>query len=247
MSLLLRNLKSRWITTDIWNLNCDFLRQAIHTTHFRWPPIDLSESAEVKYPDYRWNCTKIRTKLKRHKSTFARFKWHVAFPSRYIKTFYGLIPGISPCKYLSIAYPPLKPLFILLKILQFLQAANTDYDKNDIQLGSHYSSATSAQQTPPASEFQRRNRVGCTKLGQVMKVVLTTKTHDTSKNRLYISLRLFDSLTYFSVQFWSTNLEREILTLYCCLREERCLRRIIKRAQTNILFSLAYLLIIRSK
>jgi len=49
-----------------------------------------------------------------------------------------------------------------------------------------------------ASEFQRCNKVGCTKLGQVMKVVLTTKTHDTSKNRLYISLRLFDSRTYFS-------------------------------------------------
>jgi len=44
-----------------------------------------------------------------------------------------------------------------------------------------------------ASEFQRRSKVGCRKLGQVMKVVLTTKTHDTSKNRLYISLRLFGS------------------------------------------------------
>jgi len=32
-----------------------------------------------------------------------------------------------------------------------------------------------------ASEFQRRNKVGCAKLGQVMQVVLTTKTHDTSK------------------------------------------------------------------
>jgi len=37
----------------------------------------------------------------------------------------------------------------LFKILQFLQAANTDYDKNDIQPGSHYSGAKSAQQTPP--------------------------------------------------------------------------------------------------
>jgi len=32
-----------------------------------------------------------------------------------------------------------------------------------------------------ASEFQRRNKVGRTKLGQVMKVVLTTTPHDTSK------------------------------------------------------------------
>jgi hypothetical protein len=32
-----------------------------------------------------------------------------------------------------------------------------------------------------ASEFQRRNKVGCTKLSQVMQVVLTTKMHDTNK------------------------------------------------------------------
>jgi hypothetical protein len=30
-----------------------------------------------------------------------------------------------------------------------LQAAKTDYDKNDIQPGSHYSGTKSAQQTPP--------------------------------------------------------------------------------------------------
>ena len=32
-----------------------------------------------------------------------------------------------------------------------------------------------------ASEFQRRNKVGGTKLGQVMQVLLTTKMHDTNK------------------------------------------------------------------
>jgi len=50
-----------------------------------------------------------------------------------------------------------------------------------------------------ASEFQRRNKVGCAKLDYVMQVVLTRKTHDTIKNRLYISLWLFENLTYFSV------------------------------------------------
>jgi hypothetical protein len=40
-----------------------------------------------------------------------------------------------------------------MKILQFLQAAKTDYDKNDIQPGSHYSGAKSAQETPPLKSY----------------------------------------------------------------------------------------------
>jgi len=49
--------------------------------------------------------------------------------------------------------PPFVETSVYIKILQFLQAAKTDYDKNDIQPGAHYSGAKSAQETPPLKYY----------------------------------------------------------------------------------------------